>query len=139
MCNNQCNCCKNLVKSTSLVLSAGKTLTVNIPTPATIENGKEFCLVICQSIPTVATTEQVVLRWANGTIVNLNSLSGNYVRADQLKCRKRYKIKFGSDPVHYSLVCPIKCSSKTYTLASINNIVATKGIIATTVSESSAE
>lgn len=139
MCNYNCNSCNKIVRSTSLVLVVGETLTVNIPTPSPIANGEEYCLIICQSIPANATTEQVVLCWANGTIVNLNSLSGNYVRADQLKCRKRYKIKFGSDPVHYSLVCPIKCSSKTYTLASINNIVATKGIIATTVSESSAE
>lgn len=135
MCTNKCNVCDKLVKSTSLVLEEGKRLIINIPTPRVVANNEEYCLVICQSIPAGTTTEQVVFCWANGTVVNFNSLNGNYVRADQLCTRKKYKVVFGTDPIHYSLRCPIKCSSKNYTLTSVANIKATRGIISETDEE----
>jgi len=43
--------------------------------------------------------------------------------------KKKYKVALGTDPVHYSLRYLVKCSSKNYTLTSISNVKATRGVI----------
>lgn len=111
-CDKSCFRCNRLVTSTSIVISGGKVI-INVPTPSPIVNNKQYCLVIAQSLPTGSGTLPVSLCWANGTVVPVNSKNGNYLRADQITCRRKYRIVYGNDPVHYSLVHDIKCSGYT--------------------------
>lgn len=83
---------------------SGTTLTITVSgiNFATLSNLTRFNLVICTSIPQDAGTSQVVL--SDGTTtVNVFNVSGNYLRADQITCRKRYPLVYGNDPQHVSV------------------------------------
>lgn len=95
--------CETLtVKSTSIVVS-GTQLLINIPA-LTLTNHQEFKLVLCQQIPAAAAVDQVLLQTPSATI-EMRLRTGNYVRADQLRCRKCYPMVYGTDPVHASMLC----------------------------------
>lgn len=111
--------CDKKIKSKSIVLEKGKRLIINIPTPRILKNMSDYSLILCQKIPCDATTEQVVICWANGRIINLIGVKGNHVRADQLKCRTCYPIVFGTDPLHYSMLRLLPCSGHIYSVATI--------------------
>lgn len=115
-CNNSCCNCNKILKSTSLTVSS-TVLTIHVPTPTTIENNTNYCLVICQSIPATALTLPVSIQWSNGTIVPILSKNGNKLRADMLTCRMKYKITFGTDPIHYIMDNLLPCSSFKYTIS----------------------
>lgn len=87
----------------------GNQLAITIPT-TTFRNHECFKLVLCQSIPTDAAVSQVVI--VNGTGAGINFLvrTGNYVRADQLRCRKAYCVVYGTNPQHFSLMECVKRS-----------------------------
>lgn len=83
---------------------SGTTLTITVAgiNFATLPNLTDFNLVLCQSLPAGSSTSQVIL--TDGTTkVNTFNLSGNYLRADQIKCRKCYPMVYGNDPQHVSL------------------------------------
>lgn len=97
-----CACVKTY--KTSAVTLTGGDLYLTIPGIQfnTLPNYTDFNVVICQSIPAGANTAQVFL--SDGiTNVEARNLSGNYLRADQITCRKCYEMRFGNDPVHVSL------------------------------------
>lgn len=116
-CNNSCCNCNKLLKSTSLVVSS-TALTINVNIPSEIENNTNYCLVICQSIPATALTLPVSVQWSNGTIIPVLSKNGNKLRADMITSRMKYKITFGTDPIHYIMDNLLPCSSFKYTITS---------------------
>lgn len=111
-----CTCVKTY--KTSAVTLTGGNLYLTIPGIQfnTLPNYTELNVIICQSIPAGANTDQVFL--SDGiTNVEARSLSGNYLRADQITCRKQYRFVFGNDPVHVSLKRPVCRSAYTGTAA----------------------
>lgn len=107
-----CNCVKTY--KTSAVTLTGGDLYLTIPGIQfnTLPNYTDLNVIICQSIPAGANTAQVFL--SDGiTNVEARNLSGNYLRADEITCRKQYRFVFGNDPVHVSLRCPVCRSSYT--------------------------
>lgn len=95
------------VKSTSIVM-AGTQLLINVPA-LTLTNHQKFRLILCQNIPTDAAVSQVLLQTPTETI-EMRLRTGNYVRADQLRCRNCYLMVYGTDPVHASMECLLRRS-----------------------------
>lgn len=107
-----CTCVKTY-KTSSVTLTGGN-LYLTIPGIQfnTLPNYTDLNVIICQTIPAGANTSQVFL--SDGiTNVEARNLSGNYLRADEITCRKQYRFVFGNDPVHVSLKCPVCRSSYT--------------------------
>lgn len=107
-----CNCVKTY--KTSAVTLTGGELYLTIPGIQfnTLPNYTDLNIIICQTIPAGANTSQVFL--SDGiTNVEARNLSGNYLRADEITCRKQYRFVFGNDPVHVSLKCLVCRSSYT--------------------------
>lgn len=100
-CNTNCALCNRIIKTTAVTLTSGE-IVLTIPSTITPVNLKEYCLIICQSMPSGASTQQVTI--SNGTTTyNLLCSKGNYVRADQICTRRKYKIVYGADPVHFTV------------------------------------
>ena len=96
------NCIKTY--KTSAVTLTGGQLFLTIPGIQfdTLPNYTKLDVIVCQSIPAGANTSQVFL--SDGiTNVEARTVSGNYLRADQITCRKCFPFVFGNDPVHVSL------------------------------------
>lgn len=111
-----CTCVKTY--KTSAVTLTGGNLYLTIPGIQfnTLPNYTNLNVIICQSIPTGANTAQVYL--SDGiTNVEVRNLSGNYLRADEITCRRCYEMIFGNDPVHASLRRNVCRSSYTGTAA----------------------
>lgn len=107
------NCCVKTYKTSAVTLTGGD-LYLTIPGIQfnTLPNYTDFNVIICQSIPAGANTAQVFL--SDGiTNVEARNLSGNYLRADEITCRKQYRFVFGNDPVHASLKCQVCRSAYT--------------------------
>lgn len=108
-CTN-CNICNHFIKSSSIAITgsgANQKLTITIP-PTIFTNLDEYCLAICQTIPTGAGTLPIIIS-NNGTSYTTVCRKGNILRADQLRTRRKYKITFGNDSPHVlfmSNVCP---------------------------------
>lgn len=102
-----CNCSYPLtVKSTSVVLSGGNlVILVSGLNLATLSNEQLLNVIVCQNIPTGATTEQVYLSDSTTNLPIRVKTTGNNLRADQLKCRTVYKMIYGSDTAHLTLRC----------------------------------
>ncbi len=95
------NNCILTVKSTSVVVTGGN-LEITIP-EVTLTNHQPFRLIICQSIPADAAVDQVIL--INGTTqIPMLVRTGNYLRADQVRCRRCYDLVYGNNPIHASLL-----------------------------------
>lgn len=106
------NCTKTY--RTSAVTLTGGDLYLTIPGIQfnTLPNYTNLNVVVCQPIPAGANTAQVFL--SDGiTNVEVRNLSGNYLRADEIRCRKCYPMIFGNDPVHASLRINVCRSSYT--------------------------
>lgn len=111
-----CNCIKTY--KTSAVTLTGGDLYLTIPGIQfnTLPNYTGLNVIICQSIPAGSNTAQVYL--SDGiTNVEVRNLSGNYLRADEITCRRCYEMIFGNDPVHASLRRNVCRSSYTGTAA----------------------
>lgn len=94
MCNCKCqNCCK-LICSTSVQVTTGSQMVINIP-ERTFNDGEIVCLVICQSF--ASTTEPVIV--VDGTTkLPLLRCDGNQVRGEQLRARRKYKLQVATTP-----------------------------------------
>ena len=100
-----CNCEKLVIKFTSIVMLGSK-LFINIPA-VTLTNHQEFKLILCQTLPTTAGVSQVILATPTATIP-MYVRTGNYLRADQINCRRCYDMVYGNNPVHVSMLCCLK-------------------------------
>lgn len=89
---------------TSAVTLVGTDLYFTIPGIQfnTLPNYTALRIIVCQSIPVGADTGRVFL---SDGIVNVPAmnLSGNYLRADEVRCRRQYEFVYGTDPQHVSL------------------------------------
>ena len=92
------------------------TLVIEIP-DIKMNNLQSFGLIICQSIPIDCNEKCKVIIKNDKNFIHLMSLSGNYIRADQLKVRTYYPIKYGLDPIHISIMRPIMNTSFDYNLS----------------------
>lgn len=110
-CNKNCRCCNRKLISTSVTVTGtapDQVLTITVPTQ-TFTNLERRCLIIAQTIPAGASNLPVVIE--NGTdVVPVRVRTGNNLRADQIRCRRRYQIIYGNDPVHFSLECGVPCT-----------------------------
>lgn len=103
-----CQYCNRIIKSTSIAVTGtapNQSLTITIPT-ITLTNLKEYCLIICQSIPSNAGTLPVVIS-SGGTTIPVLCRKGNTLRADQIRSRRRYKIVYGNDSEHFLIESPV--------------------------------
>lgn len=109
--------CALMVKSTRIEGESGSEVVIYIPTIA-LQNHQRVKLAICQNIP--QGVGQVFINDDNNQY-DLMSRTGNYVRADQLKCRKCYDLVYGSDPTHFSVLDWLKPSCYDEVEATLNN------------------
>lgn len=94
MCNNQCNCCNNLIY-TGTVASTGTNVTVTLPSQS-ICNNEKLCFVITTNLPSVASPLPVQII-VGTTTFNMINKNGNYVYSDQLSSRKVYSVCMKTD------------------------------------------
>lgn len=114
------NClCVKTYKTSAVTLTGGNLyLTISGIQFNTLSNYTNLNVVICQPIPAGANTAQVYL--SDGiTNVEVRNVSGNYLRADEIGCRKCYEMVFGNDPVHASLKRKVCRSAYTGTVAAV--------------------
>ncbi|MEG0431040.1 MAG: hypothetical protein RR420_05455 [Anaerovoracaceae bacterium] len=106
-CNKNCQLCPKLLVSTSVVAAGGQ-LQITIPTTI-FNNQQKACLVIAQTIPAGTTSDQVVIV-DGASIIPLVDKCFNFVRADQVRSRKIYKLCIGTTPAHATVtscnLCP---------------------------------
>lgn len=110
-CNRRCNCCNRKLISTSVAVTGvapNQVLTITAPTQ-TFTNLERRCLIIAQSIPAGANSLPVVIQ-SGTTVIPVRVRTGNNLRADQIRCRRRYQIIYGDDPIHFSLECGVPCT-----------------------------
>ena len=94
-----------ILKSRKLYIDENS-LVIEIP-EIKMDNLEEFGLIICQNIPVDCDENYKVIVKKSKDFIYLMSLSGNYVRADQIKTRTYYPIKYGVDPIHINIMRPI--------------------------------
>lgn len=103
-CNKNCKCCNNRLISTSVAITGAEpnqVLTITVPNQ-TFENLERKCLIIAQAIPTGANNIPVQIQ-SGDVVIPVMVKTGNFLRADQIRCRRRYSIIYGNDPLHFSL------------------------------------
>lgn len=104
-----CNCIKTY-KTSSVTLTGGNLYFI-IPGIQfnTLPNYTRLRVIVCQTIPADADTSRVFL---SDGIVNVpaQNHSGNWLRADEVRCRCQYNFVYGTDPQHVSL-CERTCRS----------------------------
>ncbi len=97
-----CNCVKTYRTSAVTLTSGNLYFTVPGIQFNTLPNYTPIKLIVCQSIPADADTSRVFL---SDGIVNVpaQNMSGNWLRADEIRCRRQYEFMYGTDPQHVSL------------------------------------
>lgn len=68
---------------------------------------KRVLLVICTNLPAEAGEKRVVVS-IGGTEIPLHSLTGHYVKTNQLSSRRAYPVIYGDFPVHFTIETRIK-------------------------------
>lgn len=94
-----------ILKSRKLYID-GNILVIEIP-EIEMNNLDEFGLIICQNILPECNENYKIIIKKGKDFIYLMSMSGNYIRADQLRTRTYYPIKYGVDPIHISIMRPI--------------------------------
>lgn len=94
-----------IIKSKNLYID-NNSLIINIP-KIKMDNLQDFGLVICQNIPDECDENYKVIIKNDKNFIYLKSFSGNYIRADQIRKRTYYSIRYGMDPIHISIMKPI--------------------------------
>lgn len=90
--------CPIVVKSSSIEMSGGNlVITTPLVNLANMPNLQKIDLILCQCLPSDAGTAQVYLSDGTNT-VPVNVETGNYLHADQLKCRRCYHMIYGDNP-----------------------------------------
>lgn len=103
-----CDCSVPLTVKSSAVTLTGGNLYIVLPgiKLSTLSNLQRLNVIICQTIPSNAGTAQVFLN--DGTTnLPVNVETGNYLHADQIRCRRCYPMIYGNNPAHASLLCRV--------------------------------
>lgn len=91
-----CGGCIHFVKTNSVTLQ-DNILTLNIPQES-YSNKEKVCICIAQTIPSVTSSDTVVITIGTGTTqYPLRTRCGNNVHADQLRSRKVYHTNVATD------------------------------------------
>ena len=109
MCN--CNNCK-LVVSTSITLNGTTSVQITIPA-TTFNNGESFGLYLAQPIANNGTALPVEIVM-NGTAYPLLKPCGNNVMSDQLRTQRRYVVRVGTNPTHFTIKCSNALAGTSY-------------------------
>ena len=103
-----CRYCNRIIKSTSIAVTGtapNQSLTITIPT-TTLVNLREYCLILCQSIPSI--TSDMPVEISNGTeSIQVLCRKGNILRADQIRSRRKYKMVYRNNPEHFLIESPV--------------------------------
>jgi len=111
MCN--CNNICKLIVSTSIALNEDSTA-VQITIPATtFNNGETFGLYLAQPIANNGTALPVEIVM-NDTTYPLLKPCGNNVMSDQLRTQRRYIVRVGTNPNHFTVRCSNSLSRTSY-------------------------
>ena len=97
------NCCK-LIASTEIALNGTTSLQITIPAE-TFNNGETFGLYLAQAIPSTGTPLPVEILIGT-TAYNLLKPCGNYVMSDQLRTKRFYPLRVGTNPAHFTVRYP---------------------------------
>lgn len=103
--------CGKTIKITSTTETAD-TITLIASNTPDLYDLEKFKLIICTRIPMDAGTKQVIVQ-IGAVDINLLGVFGDYIRADQIKCRRCYPVVYGNDPVHLSMLCKVNRSEYT--------------------------
>lgn len=106
-CNN-CSC-NRTIKSNGYTQSGGSFNILTGFTESDVDNGKCYKLILCTSLPSVASIMPCTVQF-NGVQIPLLDSIGNRVMSDQLHTRKCYHCVYGTNLGHLILRNPI-CSS----------------------------
>lgn len=86
------------IKSQSISV-VGTNLVITLPSNVSLSENEYFYIILCQCIPSDASTLPVVFEIGATEYNGLNRI-GNTLRADQLRCRYRYCGVYGVDNPH---------------------------------------
>ncbi len=119
-CNKNCKTCRRTLISTSVEiggLGEDKKVFITVPKQE-FRNLERRCLIIAQCLPDGSNNLPVLLKCGR-TIIPVLAKTGNTLRADQVRSRKRYPIIHGTDTLHFSLECGVPQTCYTF----VNNSV----------------
>lgn len=85
-------------------------------------NGECFRLITCLAFPAVATLVPVYIS-INGTSYPVLDEFGNTLMSDQIRCRRAYRIVFGTNPNHFIVKQCLEPSQATPTCITIPTAV----------------
>ena len=91
--------CNTIIKTTSVAVE-GEHLRLVATTENALVNLKNYSFVICQTVPSVETPIPVILV-LNGTIYPMLTNSGNKVKSNQIRSRRKYCMVYGKDTPHF--------------------------------------
>ena len=119
------NCCK-LIASTEIALNGTTSLQITIPAE-TFNNGETFGLYLAQAIPSTGTPLPVEIM-IGITAYNLLKPCGNYVMSDQLRTKRFYPLRVGTNPAHFTVRYPATLCSTAYVAPQLIPAATTTGV-----------
>ena len=113
--NRYCYCERRLITQSSEIEGKGEDakLILHVSEQG-FTNLTRRSLIIAHALPKGANSLPVFIM-SGKELIPILVKTGNFLRADQLKTRRRYPIIFGDDPIHFSLeiYVPRTCHSST--------------------------
>ena len=100
--------CNRVIKSTGFG-TTDTNLVILTSGTHTLTNGCLYDLIVCQRKPSVATVSPVLIQ-VNGVNYPLLDRIGNPVMSDQITCRTRYRMFYGSNTPHFLTINCLRCS-----------------------------
>lgn len=100
--------CNRIIKSTGFG-TTDTNLVILTSGTHTLTNGCMYDLIVCQKKPSLATVSPVLVQ-VNGVNYPLLDRIGNPVMSDQITCRTRYRMFFGSSTPHFLTINCLRCS-----------------------------
>lgn len=90
-------------------------LVITVPTIdlSNLSNYQKLNVILCQPIPSTGTAPAPVTLSDGTNSLTILVSTGNYLRADQIKSGRCYKMIYGNDPDHLSLLYRVPRSSYT--------------------------
>lgn len=105
-CGHVCGFCDRKVKVTSATVegsSPNDTLQLQIPNMNLRQNDR-LGLIMATNLPSEANAQPVTVKVGNSDPIPVQTKTGNVLRADQISCRRVYRVVYGDDPEHLTMV-----------------------------------
>lgn len=86
--------------------STSGNLVITVPTIdlANMTNLQKLNIILCQAIPSTGSAPAPVVLSDGTNSLTILVVTGNYLRADEIKSGRCYKMIYGNDPQHLSLL-----------------------------------